>query len=525
MLLTAGQQFAGYTIVRRLGAGGMGEVYLADHPRLPRRDALKLLTGDMSAESSFRERFLREADTASQLFHPHIVGVRDRGDEDGQLWIAMDFVDGEDVGSLIARRYPHGVPLELASAILTAVGSALDYAHKQNLLHRDVKPANILVTNVDNPEERRILLTDFGIARNTDDKTGLTATNMTLGTVDYAAPEQLMGHDLDGHADQYALAVTAYELLTGTPPFRNANPAVVIGQHINAPAPPLANRRPELAGLDPVLAIALAKEPAARFSGCGEFARAFADPVAHDSAAPTRYALPTPAAIGDGGAVGYTDGKQPPPLSPGWYENPDGRPGTLYWDGKGWHSVPLPKAAPPAVGRRALVVSLAVAGFAIAAVLVVSMSLIWSRHSASTRPDAQTAAAAALTPAGSPPVIRTEVAVPATGAPVVIPSPARTAVVDPSPPQQTHWSAVIVGTCDEGGTCGVKQRTAPYNAAPRLYPNPLMDGTRVSIVCQTVGDVRSSQGQGSSHIWYRLDNGAYVNAVYFDSRGAGLPAC
>ncbi len=106
MLLGEGQTFAGYTVVRRLGAGGMGEVYLAQHPRLPRRDALKLLTGDVSADPNFRERFLREADLASTLWHPHIVGVHDRGEHDGQLWISMDFVDGEDAGSLIARKYP-----------------------------------------------------------------------------------------------------------------------------------------------------------------------------------------------------------------------------------------------------------------------------------------------------------------------------------------------------------------------------------------------------------------------------------
>ena len=243
MLLGEGQTFAGYTVVRRLGAGGMGEVYLAQHPRLPRQDALKLLTDDVSADSSFRERFLREADLASTLWHPHIVGVHDRGEHDGQLWISMDFVDGEDAGSLIARKYPDGMPQELAIAIVTAVGSALDYAHKKGLLHRDVKPSNILLTHTEDDGEQRILLTDFGIARTVDDNSGLTDTNMTVGTVDYAAPEQLMGEDLDGRADQYSLAATAYHLLTGTPPFRDSNAAVVIGRHLNT-EPPAAGRYP-----------------------------------------------------------------------------------------------------------------------------------------------------------------------------------------------------------------------------------------------------------------------------------------
>jgi serine/threonine-protein kinase len=141
MLLTSGQTFAGYTIIRLLGSGGMGEVYLAQHPRLPRRDALKLLPREWSADEEFRARFAREADLASTLWHPHIVGVHDRGEEDGQLWISMDFVDGLDAARLLADRYPAGTPIDEVARIVTAVASALDYAHKQGLLHRDVKPA------------------------------------------------------------------------------------------------------------------------------------------------------------------------------------------------------------------------------------------------------------------------------------------------------------------------------------------------------------------------------------------------
>ena len=215
MSLGLGEEFAGFTIVGRLGAGGMGEVYLAQHPRLPRRDALKVLSAELPADPSYRERFLREADAASKLWHPHIVGVHDRGEYDGRLWISMDFVDGEDAGSLLHRRYPAGMPAELVTAIVTAVGSALDYAHRQGLLHRDVKPANIMLANVDDLAERRIMLTDFGIARDVNDRSGLTQTDMTVGTVAYCSPEQLLGGDIDGRADQYALAATAYHLLTG----------------------------------------------------------------------------------------------------------------------------------------------------------------------------------------------------------------------------------------------------------------------------------------------------------------------
>ena len=248
MPLAEGETFAGYTILRLLGAGGMGEVYLAQHPRLPRQDALKVLPASVSGDTEYRARFEREADIAATLWHPHIVGVHDRGEFDGQLWIAMDYVDGTDAGDLL-KSYPTGLPQREVLNIVTAVGEALDYAHQRHLLHRDVKPANILVSKQETGEER-ILLADFGIARWDNDASGLTQTNMTVGTVSYAAPEQLMGRDLDGRADQYALAATAYHLLTGTPPFQHSNPAVVISQHLSALPPSLAEHRPELADLD-----------------------------------------------------------------------------------------------------------------------------------------------------------------------------------------------------------------------------------------------------------------------------------
>jgi serine/threonine protein kinase, bacterial len=273
MPLAAGVTFADYTIVRLLGSGGMGEVYLADHPRLPRRDALKVLRTDVCADNEYRQRFNREADIAATLWHPHIVGVHDRGDVDGQIWISMDYVDGTDAGDLLRQRYPDGMPKEEVLEIVTSVAEALDYAHQQGLLHRDVKPANIMLTD---PVvgEQRVLLGDFGIARRVDDNSNLTATNMTVGTVFYAAPEQLMGEELDGRADQYALAATAFHLLTGSPPFHHSNPTVVISQHLTASPPALADKRPELSALDPVLGKALSKDPKDRFNSCVDFARA-----------------------------------------------------------------------------------------------------------------------------------------------------------------------------------------------------------------------------------------------------------
>jgi len=258
MPLRIGETFAGYRILRLLGSGGMGEVYLVEHPRLPRHDALKVLRPDLSSDTSFRERFIREADLAAGLRHPHIVGIHDRGEHDGQLWIAMDYIDGSDAAQLMQQHYPAGMPAERAIPIITAAASALDHAHKRGLLHRDVKPANIIVADFDS-DDRRVFLADFGIARSLDDSSGITTTNMTVGTVAYAAPEQLMGEELDGRADQYALAATAYHLLTGVQLFRHSNPAVVISRHLNKSPPTLGDRRLDCACLDGVLQIALAK--------------------------------------------------------------------------------------------------------------------------------------------------------------------------------------------------------------------------------------------------------------------------
>ncbi len=275
MPLVDGQVIAGYTILRSLGAGGMGEVYLAQHPRLPRRDALKVLSASVCSESEYRKRFNREADIAATLWHPHIVEVHDRGDVDGQLWLSMDYVEGTDAGRLLAERYPDGMPPDEVVRIMTAVADALDYAHQRGLLHRDVKPANILMANPGTADER-IMLADFGISRWLGEPSTLTGTNMTVGTVAYAAPEQLKGEDIDGRADQYALAATAFQLLTGTPPFQHSNPAVVISKHLTADPPKIGSRRPELSGLGPVFEKALAKSPGDRYNQCIDFARALA---------------------------------------------------------------------------------------------------------------------------------------------------------------------------------------------------------------------------------------------------------
>jgi len=271
MPLAVGEEFAGYRILRVLGAGAMGTVYLVQHPRLPRQDALKVLSAELTTDPQYRARFMREADVAADLSHPNILGIHDRGESGDQFWIAIDFVRGTDAAKLLREHYPRGMPVGLAMQIITAVASALDYAHQRGLLHRDVKPANILISDPGS-ESQRVFLADFGIARRVDD-TGLTATNIAVGTVAYAAPEQLMGEPIDAHADQYALACTAFHLLTGAPPFDHPSAAAVISQHVTAPPPAIGERRPELAALEPVFGRAMAKKPSQRFARCQDFTK------------------------------------------------------------------------------------------------------------------------------------------------------------------------------------------------------------------------------------------------------------
>lgn len=299
-----GASFAGYTILRQLGAGGMAEVYLALHPRLPRRDVIKVLAEAVTADPEFRERFNREADLAATLWHPHIVGVHDRGAFNGHLWISMDYVEGTDASRLVKETYAEGMPIREVCAIVHAVAGALDYAHDRGLLHRDVKPANILLTHPD-AGERRILLADFGVARHLGDISGITETNVAVGTVAYAAPEQLAGSPIDGRADQYALAATAFHLLTGAPPFRHSNPIAVISQHLHEDPPRLSDFRPDLAALDGVFSKALAKRPEDRFERCRAFAAAVSEQLLDDGrGARSGTAAPAPRRRrGPGGAL------------------------------------------------------------------------------------------------------------------------------------------------------------------------------------------------------------------------------
>lgn len=260
-----------------------GDVYLVQDPRSARWQALKVLSLTLSSDRAFRRDFLDETPTVSGLHHPNIVEVHDRGDVDGQLWIAMDYVEGSNAAQLCKDRFPAVWAVGEVLAIVTAMADALDYAHAHGLLHRDVKPANILLTSPADGEQR-ILLSDVGVARPLGEHSGVVGSHIPVGTVGYAAPEQLMGVDVDRRADQYALAATAFHLLTGAPPIEYLNPAAALRELLTGAPRKISDQRPELAQLDRVFSRALAKRPIDRFASCREFADAAGELAAVETA-------------------------------------------------------------------------------------------------------------------------------------------------------------------------------------------------------------------------------------------------
>ncbi|WP_067542575.1 serine/threonine-protein kinase [Nocardia crassostreae] len=272
-MLLPGEVFADYLIERQLGSGGMAEVYLARHPRLPRQVALKLLGSAHFSNSEIRARFEREANLVARLDHPNIVSVFDTGIFDYQLWMSMQYIDGTDTEAIDYRT----LAPEHAVHIIAETAKALDYAHTVGVLHRDVKPANIMLARPWPGHGARVLLTDFGIGRFREDTQSITPDGTLMATLGYASPEQLNGASLDARSDQYTLACTLFRLLSGSTPFAANNLPALINGHLQAPPPSICARRPGLPlAMDRVIWRALAKNPADRFGSCAELAAAAA---------------------------------------------------------------------------------------------------------------------------------------------------------------------------------------------------------------------------------------------------------
>ncbi|HEX7995704.1 MAG TPA: serine/threonine-protein kinase, partial [Streptosporangiaceae bacterium] len=269
-----GSRVAGYLLEEQIGQGGMAVVFRAHDERLDRTVALKILAPALAADEAFRQRFIRESRAAAAVDDPHIIPVFEAGEASGVLFIAMRYVRGGDVRSLVGE-LSQVAPGRVAE-IVSQVASALDAAHGRGLVHRDVKPANMLLdasSGAGRPDH--VYLSDFGLSKASLQTSGLTGTGTFLGTLDYISPEQIEGKPVDGRADEYALACAAFELLTGVPPFQREEAMAVMYAQLSEQPPPLSSRRRDLGyAADAVFAKALAKSPADRYSTCREFSEA-----------------------------------------------------------------------------------------------------------------------------------------------------------------------------------------------------------------------------------------------------------
>ncbi|MGX5185381.1 serine/threonine-protein kinase [Streptomyces avermitilis] len=315
-----GTQIASYRVEREIGRGGMAVVYCARDLRLDRMVALKLLAPEMARNDIFRRRFTHESRVAAAIDHPHIVPIFEAGEMDGVLYIAMRYVSGLDLRALLDRDGP--LPAVTALRIAAQVASALDAAHEHDLVHRDVKPGNILVaqgTDSDHPEH--VYLTDFGLTKKSLSLTGFTTVGEFVGTLDYVAPEQISGRPVDGRCDLYSLACVVYETLAGGPPFQRDEDIALLWAHQYDSPPALSEKRPGTPpAMDAVLAKALAKVPEDRYGSCLEFVAALR--LAASSAGQGSH--PQTQVDAEVLAAGQYSG--PPPEPPLWARPVFGRP-------------------------------------------------------------------------------------------------------------------------------------------------------------------------------------------------------
>lgn len=386
-----GSSVAGYRLEALIGRGGMSLVYLAEHVRLGRKVALKLLAPALSKDEDFRARFERESQRAAEIDHPNIIPIYDAGEADGELYIAMKYVAGPDLKELIARE--RRLSVSRALFLLEQAAAALDAAHDRDLIHRDVKPANILVEE----HSERVYVTDFGVVKHALTR-GQTRTGFFVGTTDYAAPEQIEARTVDARTDVYSLGCVLYECLAGSPPFDRDADIAVMHAHLTQPPPLLSDTRADLPkSLDRTITRAMAKDPDERFATCTELMQAAraaaisARSTEHEVQAP---GTPTIASAGQAAAQPLTEaastgsdtdtarqaataGGPPPPGAPSTAARPpSGQPAA---------------AGPPPTGRRGrswLVPGLAAAAAAVAAGLIVFFV---------TRSDSEPAAATATT--------------------------------------------------------------------------------------------------------------------------------
>jgi len=291
--ITIGTELADYRVESYIGRGGMAVVYRAEDLRLARPVALKLLAPELSENERFRQRFIRESQMAASIDHPNIIPIYEAGEVEGMLFIAMRYVEGSDLktvieeaGTLDSRR---------VAAIFTQVAGALDAAHGRGLVHRDVKPGNILIASGAGSEDPdHVYLTDFGLTKRSSSLSGFTTTGHFIGTIDYIAPEQIQGNPVDGRTDIYALGCVLYQCLVGTPPYQHDEDAAVLWAHLVGETPSVTAHRPDLPpAIDTVIATAMAKAPEARYQACREMAAALREALGEPAATTGAGAAPT----------------------------------------------------------------------------------------------------------------------------------------------------------------------------------------------------------------------------------------
>jgi hypothetical protein len=297
-----GTVVAGCRIERRLRPGGMSVVYVAEHLHLERKVALKLLDTRLAGDDDYRKRFIRESRLAAGLYHPNIVPIYDAGEADGVPYIMMHFVQGSDLAELIAQKttLDPGTVLDVTGQVV----NALDAAHERGLVHRDVKPANILIATGEGPEPAgHVYLTDFGLAKQVESGTRLTRAGLFMGTLDYVAPEQIQGQGVDRRSDVYSLACVIFESFTGRPPFERESEVAMMYAHIQEEPPSLVERRPDLpAAVDGVVARGMAKNADERWATCGELLEALRTTLGEAGEARPVEPAPQPAGVTAPGA-------------------------------------------------------------------------------------------------------------------------------------------------------------------------------------------------------------------------------
>ncbi len=519
--IALGGEIAGYRLEEQIGEGGMAVVYRARDERLGRRVALKLLAAGLAADTGFRQRFINESRAAAAVDHPNIIPIYEAGNAGGTLFIAMRYVQGGDVRSLLEQ----GGPLSAARAwaIVGQAAAALDAAHAHGLIHRDVKPANLLLdarAAADGPGRRspaadlpeHVYLSDFGISKQPLAASNLTMTGQFVGTLDYIAPEQIDGHHVDGRADLYSLGCATFELLSGTPPFRRGPGLALITAHLSEPPPSLTARRGDLpAAVDRVLAAAMAKSPDDRYATCAQFATDLGrslglipgepEPPGRRDGARTGpgaadHLRPWPAAglagVAPGTAIdrhqqaamapagqaaaGIHDGQQPPAGGawPSGPHEPSGPSGPYGPSGPAW---PSPAPAPPAPARRSrgLIAGLIAAAVAVGAAAV-AVAVVLAGHGHVTPQSAPSSPVASASPASS--------ASPATGASA---APAASAASSASPapaPSSSAEAAAVSSLLTSGAASSTDLSTAADN---------VQDCTDLSPSVQQIQQVRNQR--------------------------------